>query len=108
MLEMVLSVAMMGILSIAVYNLDRYYNKNVAHVYMQEEFNQVVETELSLAYSNGLDYQEKIIETNKGDILITASPVLSPSQFTEAIELKFEMDYLKTDFIVERSKYNGK
>lgn len=108
MLEMVLSVAMMGILSLAVYNLDKYYNKNVAHVYMQEEFNQTIETELTLAYSNGLDYQEKTIETNRGDILITASPIPSPSQFTEAIELKFEMDYLKSEFIVERSKYNEK
>ena len=108
MLEMVLSVALMGILSLAVYNFDKYYNQNIAHIYMQEQFNQIIETELSLAYSSGLDYQEKTIETDRGDILITVSPIPSESEFTEAVELKFEMDYLKSDFVVERSKYNDK
>ena len=108
MLEMVFAIAIMGILSISLYNFDRYYNKSLAHIHMREEFNQIIETELSLAYSKELDYEEKTVETPRGNVLITFNEVEPKNSLTKSFELKFQMDKFNSSFIIERSKYHAK
>lgn len=105
-IEVMLTVSILGILMLILYNFNSYYNNHIVAINKTEVFTSHVDLEVSRMYSEEVIPGEKTIPTKHGDISVSIGPEVKTDYGTFSYDVKFKTKGFEREYNIERSEYH--